>query len=66
MSKVFRDWFEETDRNSEEWLDFERMIEYNDYVFDKVIEPLLMQQLNLKEKKDESHNKWPNKRWDFI
>tara|TARA_B100001250_G_C19812620_1_gene796494 strand:+ start:64 stop:237 length:174 start_codon:yes stop_codon:yes gene_type:complete len=57
MSKVFRDWFEETDRNSEEWLDFERMMEYNDYVFDKVIEPLLMQQLNLKEEKDESHNK---------
>ena len=57
MSKVFRDWFEKTDRNSEEWLDFKRQIEYNDYVFDKVIEPLLMQQLNLKEEKDESHNK---------
>ena len=53
MSKVFRDWFEETDRNSEEWLEFKRQIEYNDYVFDKVIEPLL----NLKEEKDESHNK---------
>ena len=62
MSKVFRDWFEETDRSSEEWLEFKRQIEYNDYVFDKVIEPLL----NLKEEKDESHNKWPNKRWDFI
>ena len=57
MSKVFRDWIEETDRNSEEWLEFKRQIEYNDYVFDKVIEPLL----NLKEEKDVWYE-WPNKR----
>ena len=38
MSKVFREWFDTVDKDSQEWLDFLKQQEQDDYMSEKMLE----------------------------
>lgn len=40
MSKVFREWFDTVDKDSQEWLDFVKQQEQDDYMSEKILKEI--------------------------
>jgi len=40
MSKVFREWFDSVDKNSQEWLDFVKQQEQDDEMSAQILEDM--------------------------
>jgi len=54
MSKLFREWEENVDKESKEWLDFQKQMEYDDAMFNQMVKVLdWMMPKNNKGDKDE-------------
>ncbi len=44
MSKVFREWFDNVDKDSQEWLDFVKQQEQDDCMSEKILKEIEYEQ----------------------